>query len=151
MQRRPDRKIRHVFLIMTAFLLLFWGNAYADIAQGGSNELAVTNAIDSVGAMETLYNEFNETMDRYDRQISRCREITDPKEREKCKAIAAGLLERGKDILAKLVEQAVNIEAEIAMNKKKVGKRLAQKLDRLLTRVIAMRREANVRIKAITI
>ena len=148
MRKKPVPKIQHGFLAMASFLLLFGGNVSADIAQGGSNELAVANAIDSVGGMETVYEQFNETLDSYDLQKSRCKEIADPKEREKCEAIANGLLEKGKDILAKLIEQAGNIEAEIAMNKKKVGKRLSQKLDRLLTKVIAMRQEANKKMTA---
>lgn len=147
MEKKPDAKIRHVLLMMASFLLLFGGNAHADIAQGGSDELAVTNAIESVGGMELMYDQLMEIMDEYDRQIASCKEISDPKEREKCLAIAKALLQKGKDILKKLIAQAASIEAEIAMNKKKVGKKLSKKLDRLLTRVIAMRQKANTRMK----
>ena len=147
MKKDPVTDIWHVLLMIASFLLLFGGNAYADIAQGGSNELAVTNAIESVGGMESMYEQFMEIMDEYDRQIARCREISDPNEREKCLAIARALLQKGKDILKKLIAQAASIEAEITMNKKKIGKKLSEKLDRLLTRVIAMRQKANTRMK----
>ena len=148
MKKQTTGKIEYGFLAIASFLLLFGGNVYADIAQGGPNELAVASAIHSVGGMEALYEQFNETMDSYDRQRSRCREISDSKEREECEAIAGALLEKGKDILARLIEQAGNIEAEIATNKKKVGKRLSQKLDRLLQKVISIRQEANKKLAA---
>lgn len=150
MNKKAVLKIQYVFLMMASFLLLFGGNAYADIAQGGSNELAVTDAIESVGGMEAMYEQFTQIMDEYDRQIARCREISDPKEREKCLAIASALLQKGKDILKKLIAQAASIEAEITMKKKKIGKKLSKKLDRLLTRVIAMRQNANTRMKTKT-
>lgn len=148
MKKKSARNIGYVLLITAPFLLLYGGELCADIAQGGSNELAVASAIHSVGGMETLYAQFTETMNSYDLQRARCGEIKDPKEREKCEALAMELLEKGKDILAKLLEQAANIEAEIAMNKKKVGQRLSQKLDRLLIKVMTMRQEASKKMAA---
>jgi len=77
----------------------------------------------------SLFEEFNGVMAEY--------------ESEGSESIRKELLKKAKNILAKLIEQANNVESEISIiAKKKLGKLYSEKLDRVLSSVLQMREAA---------
>jgi hypothetical protein len=137
------------FLIVLLFVLVsFQSSADSDVGSGQAGVTSVTSMVHSAGEVEILFNQFNKTMENYDNQKTKCGRLIDPKEKARCNSIAKRLLKDAKDILAKLNKQARGIESEIAVKRKKVNKRLAKKLDRILKAVVEMRRAANSRMKA---
>lgn len=148
MLRRDRKKIQYFFPGILFFLLTASGSIYADVGGGGSDVTSVSSIIHSIGEAQSLFNDFNQLIQNYDGKKLECTKIIDPKERTKCLSIAEEILEKAKDVLAKLNEQAVSIESEIAINKKRVSKEFVAKLDRLLSLVVRMRQEANERMKS---
>lgn len=104
-------------------------NAYADPSGGGSTAVSVADTIHSAVEVASLFEEFNGVMAEYESEGSGDRR----KE----------LLKKAKNILAKLIEQANNVESEISIiAKKKLDKAYSKKLDRVLSRVVQMREAA---------
>lgn len=104
-------------------------NAYADPSGGGSTAVSVADTIHSAVEVASLFEEFNGVMAEY--------------ESESAGELKKELLKRAKNILAKLIEQANNVESEISIiAKKKLGKLYSKKLDRVLSSVLQMREAA---------
>lgn len=104
-------------------------NAYADPSGGGSTVVSVADTIHSAAEVASLLEEFNGAMAEY--------------ESEGSESIRKELLKKAKNILAKLIEQANNVESEISIiAKKKLGKLYSKKLDRVLSSVLQMREAA---------
>ena len=104
-------------------------NAYADPSGGGSTVVSVADTIHSAVGVVSLFEEFNGVMAEY--------------ESESAGELKKELLKRAKNILAKLIEQANNVESEISIiAKKKLGKLYSKKLDRVLSSVLQMREAA---------
>jgi len=147
MLKKSRRKmvIWHVSIML--LLMATAGIVHADVGHGGADVSTVTSVIHAAGDLESMLEKFNAAMDQYAAEKSRCEKIVDPNERVKCVALSKKLLEEAADLLAKLNEQADRIESTIALNKKRVGKDLSEKLDRVLERVVKVRQEANARMK----
>lgn len=104
-------------------------NAYADPSGGGSTAVSVADTIHSAAEVASLFEEFNGVMAEY--------------ESESAGELRKELLKKAKNILAKLIEQANNVESEISIiAKKKLGKLYSKKLDRVLSSVLQMREAA---------
>ena len=104
-------------------------NAFADPSGGGSTTVSVADTLHSAKEVASLSEEFNQVMAKYESEDS-----GDIKEE---------LLKKAINILAKLIEQANNVESEISIiAKKKLGKLYSKKLDRVLSNVLKMREAA---------
>jgi 2C-methyl-D-erythritol 2,4-cyclodiphosphate synthase len=117
------------FMALLIALIVCNPNAYADPSGGGSTAVSVADTIHSAVEVASLFEEFNGVMAEY--------------ESEDSEDIRKELLKKAKNILAKLIEQANNVESEISiMAKKKLDELYAKKLDRVLSRVVQMREAA---------
>ena len=109
-------------------------NAYADPSGGGSTAVSVADTVHSAAEAASLSEEFNQVMSEY--------------ESEGSEEIKKELLKRAKNIFAKLIEQANNVESEISIiAKKKLGKLYSKKLDRVLSSVLQMREAAEKKMQ----
>jgi hypothetical protein len=107
----------------------------ADPSGGGTAATSVAGAVHGAGDVAALAEQFGAVMDRYAREPS-------PDRRRK-------LLQEANDILARLVAQADDVEAEIAiLSQKKLEKPYLDKLERVLANVQGMRRQAEARMAA---
>jgi 2C-methyl-D-erythritol 2,4-cyclodiphosphate synthase len=110
-------------------------NAHADPSGGGTAVVTVANLVHAAAAAASLSEDFGAVMDEYDKEVSEARK----KE----------LLDRAKNILTKLIEQANSVESEISiLSKKKLDKVYSKKLDRVLSSVLRMREAAQKRMQA---
>ena len=126
------------FPLLALLIALIVGipNAYADPSGGGYAAVSVADAIHSAGEVASLFEEFNGVMAAY--------------ESEGSEDIKKELLKKAKDILAKLIEQANNVESEISiMAKKKLNKVYSKKLDRVLSSVLQMKEAAERKMQAV--
>ena len=120
-----------LFLLLALLIVLIVcnPNAYADPSGGGSTAVSVADTIHSAVEVTSLSEEFNQVMAEFDAESSGDRR----KE----------LLKKAKNILAKLIQQANNVESEISIiAEKKLGKRYSKKLDRVLSRVLQLKEAA---------
>jgi hypothetical protein len=109
-------------------------NVYADPSGGGSTAVSVAETIHSAAEVASLSEELNQVMDKYAAEGS--------------EDIRKELLIKAKNILAKLIEQANNVESEISiLSKKKLDKVYSKKLDRVLSNVLQMREAAERKIQ----
>lgn len=107
--------------------------AMARAGGGGSHTVSVAGAVHSAGDLISSLDAFNALMDRYDTEIL-------PEEKRK-------ILTRAKDLLAKLLEQANNVESEIMiLSQKKLTQAQQAKLDRVLKIVATKREQAKKRM-----
>ena len=121
-------------LILLIALIVCNPNAFADPSGGGSTVVSVADTIHSAVGVASLFEEFNGVMAEY--------------ESESSGELRKELLKRAKNILAKLIEQANNVESEISIiAKKKLGKLYSKKLDRVLSSVLQMRETAERKIQ----
>ncbi len=110
-------------------------NAHADPSGGGSTAVSVADTVHSAAELTSLSEEFNSVMREY--------------ESEGSEEIRNELLKRAKNIFAKLIEQANNVESEISIiSKKKLGKLYSRKLDRVLSIVLQMKEVAERKMQA---
>ena len=101
-------------------------NAYSDPSKSGTPTVSVANTIHSAAQVVSLFKEFNRVMAEYDS------EYLEDKKKE--------LLNRAKNILNQLIEQANNVESEISiLSKKKLDKIYSKKLERVLANVLRMK------------
>ena len=124
------------FPLLALFIVLIVcsPNAYADPSGGGTTAVSVADTVHSAAGVASLSQEFNQVMAEY--------------ESEDSEDIREGLLKRAKNILAKLIEQANNMESEISIiAKKKLGKLYSKKLDRVLSSVLQMREAAEKKMQ----
>ncbi|MFO7785675.1 MAG: hypothetical protein ACQET7_14465 [Thermodesulfobacteriota bacterium] len=122
-------------LVVLTFVLISPVNSYADASGGGSAATSVADAVHAAGEVQSLADQFNSVMDRFDRE-----ESVDRKKR---------LLQEAENILAKLIAQANDVESEISiLSRKKLDKVYANKLDRVLANVQNMRKAAQDRMEA---
>jgi 2C-methyl-D-erythritol 2,4-cyclodiphosphate synthase len=116
-------------LVFLFALIVCNPNAYADPSGGGSTAVSVADTVHSAAEVASFSEEFNSVMGKY--------------ESEESDEIKKELLKKAKNILAKLIEQANNVESEISIiSKKKLGKLYSKKLDRVLSIVLQMREVA---------
>ncbi len=141
------QKMSYLVLALVILVMFPSNDIHADIGQGKKEVRSVSSSIHKVADVQSLFSRFNESLDAYEGKKSECDAIIDPNEKEKCLLTAKDILEQAKDILAQLNQQANSIESEIAINKKKVDQNFSEKLDRLLTEVVRMRKEANARMQ----
>jgi hypothetical protein len=132
-------KINHAcpfpFLALLIVLIVCNPNAYADPSGGGSTTVSVAETIHSAVEVASLSEELNQVMDEY--------------EAEGIEDIRKELLRQAKNILARLIEQANNVESEISIiSKKKLDKVYSKKLDRVLSNVLQMREAAERKMQA---
>jgi 2C-methyl-D-erythritol 2,4-cyclodiphosphate synthase len=121
-------------LALLIALIVYSPNAYADPSGGGTTAVSVADTVHSAAEVASLSQEFNQVMAEY--------------ESESSEDIREGLLKRAKNILAKLIEQANNVESEISIvAKKKLGKLYSKKLDRVLSSVLEMREAAEKKMQ----
>jgi len=110
-------------------------NAYADPSGGGTTAVSVANTIHSAAQVVSLSKEFDNVMAEYES------EGVEDRRNE--------LLNRAKNILNQLIEQANNVESEISIvSKKKLDKVYSKKLDRVLLIVLRMREAADKKMQA---
>jgi 2C-methyl-D-erythritol 2,4-cyclodiphosphate synthase len=121
-------------LVLLIALIVCNPNAYADPSGGGSTAVSVADTIHSAVEVVSLFEEFNGVMAEY--------------ESESSGELRKELLKKAKNILAKLIEQANNVESEISIiAKKKLGKLYSKKLDRVLSSVLQMREAAESKMQ----
>jgi hypothetical protein len=120
-----------------AFVLALWfcpPNAYADPSGGGATAVSVAETVHAAAQVAFLSEELNQVMAEYRSEISADRRNV--------------LLKKAKDILARLIEQANNVESEISiLSEKKLDTVYAQKLDRVLSRVLQMKAAAESKLQ----
>ncbi len=122
-------------LALLIVLIVCNPNAYADPSGGGSTAVSVADTVHSAAELTSLSEEFNSVMREY--------------ESEGSEDIKNELLKRAKNIFAKLIEQANNVESEISIiSKKKLGKLYSKKLDRVLSIVLQMKEVAERKMQA---
>jgi len=110
-------------------------NVSADPSGGGATTVSVANAVHSAAAVASLSDAFNGVMAEYEAEAS------EERRRE--------LLDKAKNLLIKLIEQANNVESEISIvSKKKLDKVYSKKLDRVLSNVLRMREAAEKKMQA---
>jgi hypothetical protein len=115
-------------------VITFNPNAYADPSGGGSAAVSVANTIHSAAQVVSLSEEFDSVMAEYESEVSGDRK--------------KALLNKAKNILSKLIEQADNVESEISIvSKKKLDKVYSKKLDRVLSNVLRMREAAEKKMQ----
>lgn len=125
--------------IFSSFIIfiLYSSSAYSDPSGGGAEVVSVAEAVHSAGQVAFLFEAYSKVMDDA--------EVETDKERRSI------LLERANTILEKLIQQANNVESEIAiLTSKKLDKSYMQKLDRVLTNVRKMKTSAEQRMQAAT-
>lgn len=130
-------KFAYPFSLLAVFiaLILCNTNSYADPSGGGANTVSVADAIHSAAEVASLSEELENVMDEY--------------ASEGAADIRNELLKKAKNILAKLIEQANNVESEISIiSKKKLDKVYSKKLDRVLSNVLQMRDAAERKMQA---
>jgi len=121
-------------LALLIVLIVCNPNAYADPSGGGSTAVSVAETIHSAVEVASLSEELNQVMTEY--------------ESEGSEDTRNELLKKAKNILAKLVEQANNVESEISIiSKKKLDKVYSKKLDRVLSNVLQMREAAKKKMQ----
>jgi hypothetical protein len=128
----------YAFFLLTLLLALTICKpcVYADPSGGGSATVSVANAVHSAAAVTSLSEELSNVMAEYESEESEARKLE--------------LLNKAKDLLAKLVEQSNNVESEISiLSKKKMDKVYSEKLDRVLSTVLEMRKAAAKKIQAV--
>jgi len=124
------------FILSALFIALiaFISNAHADPSGGETAAVSVASVVHGAADAAALSEEFDAVMDQYDKEVSAGRK----KE----------LLEKAKNIMAKLIEQANNVESEISiLSKKKLDKVYLKKLDRVLSSGLRMREAAKKRLQ----
>ena len=122
-------------LALVIALLLFIPAAFADPSGGGPAANSVAKAVHKAARVSALAEEFNRTMSAY--------------AAEKDEASRNEMLKKAQNILAKLIEQANNVESEISiLAKKKLDKVYTRKLDRVLSNVLQMKAAADKRMKS---
>ena len=121
-------------LALLIALTVYVSYAYADPSGGGTATISVANAVHSAAAVASLSEEFNSVMAEYDSEF-----LKDKKQE---------LLNRAKNILNQLIEQANNVESEISiLSKKKLDKIYSKKLERVLSNVLRMREAAEKKMQ----
>ena len=132
-------KIHWLFpLISVLFLSLILGapQAFADPSPGGAAAVSVADACHNAASVAALSQELDAVM----AQIA---SATTEGERKK-------LIEKAKNIFAKLMEQANNVESEISiLSKKKLGKQHLAKLSRVLSTVLTLKSLAQNKMQAL--
>jgi 2C-methyl-D-erythritol 2,4-cyclodiphosphate synthase len=129
-------KYGYPFSLLAIFIALIvcTTNSYADPSGGGATAVSVADAIHSAAEVAALSEEFAKVMDEYASEGS--------------EDIRNELLKKAKNILAKLIEQANNVESEISIiSKKKLDRVYSKKLDRVLSSVIQMREAAEKKMQ----
>lgn len=130
-------KYAYPFSLLAIFIALFVCNtySYADPSGGGATTVSVADAIHSAAEVASLSEELENVMDEYASEGSA--------------DIRNELLKKAKNILAKLIEQANNVESEISiLSKKKLDEVYSKKLDRVLSNVLQMREAAERKLQA---
>ena len=122
-------------LILFMVLMVFNPNAYADPSGGGTTAVSVAGNIHAAAKVATLAEEFNQVMAEY--------------ESEGSEILRKELWMKVKNIFAKLIEQANNVESEISiMAEKKLDKVYAEKLDRVLSNVLEIKAAAERKMRS---
>jgi len=122
-------------LVLFAALTVCNPKVSADPSGGGATAVSVANAVHSAAAVASLSEELNGVMAEYEAEAS--------EERKK------ELLDKAKNLLIKLIEQANNVESEISIvSKKKLDKVYSEKIDRVLSNVLQMREAAQKKMQA---
>ena len=120
-----------------AFILALWvcpPDAYAAPSGGGATAVSVAETVHAAAQVASLSEELNQVLAEYQSEISA--------ERRK------ELLKKAKNLLARLIEQANNVEAEISiLSEKKLDTVYAQKLERVLSRVLEMKAAAESKLQ----
>jgi hypothetical protein len=128
----------HLFIFLVILMSGLVSNhpeAWAEPSAGEPAAVPVATAVHGAADAASLFDEFNAVMDQYDRETSPARK----KE----------LLEKAKNILARLIDQAKSVESEVSvLTKKRLDKIYVKKLNRVLSRVAQMRNEAQQRMLA---
>ena len=108
--------------------------AYADPSGGGRAAVSVANTMHSAAQVVSLSEQLDSVIAEYESEVSG--------ERKKA------LLDKAKNILNKLIEQADSVESEISIvSKKKLDKVYSKKLDRVLSNVLRMREAAEKKMQ----
>ena len=122
-------------LVFIIALIAYSPKTYADPSGGGTAAVSVADSVHAAAEVASLFDEFNQVMGDYELETSE----------QKRKA----LLDRAREILAQLIEQANNVESEISiLSKKKLDRLYSKKLDRVLSSVLQMREMAQKRMQA---
>ena len=115
-------------------LIAFNSDVYADPSGGGTAAISVANTIHSAAVVVSLSEKFNSVMAEYSSEA-----LKDRKEE---------LLNKAKNILNQLIEQANNVESEISIvSKKNLDKIYSKKLDRVLSKVLQMKEAAEKKMQ----
>ncbi len=122
-------------LVFLTLVLISPVSSYADASGGGSAATSVADAVHAAGEVQSLADQLNAVMNRFDREESADRK--------------KALLQEAENILAKLIARANDVESEISiLSRKKLDKVYANKLDRVLANVRNMRQAARNRMEA---
>ena len=121
--------------ILLIFMTVWIPNVHADASGGGSTAVSVSDVVYSAAEVEALAEKFDAIMAEYGKEASTGRKTE--------------LLNKAKDLLTKLIEQANNVESEISiLSKKKLDKVYAEKLERILSSILQMRETAQKQMLA---
>ena len=130
-------KIRGIYhlplLVFLITLITYSPNVFADPSGGGTAAVAVADSVHSAAQVASLFDQFNMVMGDYESETS--------------ETARKALLDRARQILSQLIEQANNVESEISIiSNKKLDKIYAKKLDRILASVLQMKKTAQKRM-----
>jgi hypothetical protein len=137
-RRRNNMKIaKAVPLAVSALftvLLVCSSIADADPSGGGVAAVSVAETVHAAAQVASLSEELDQVLAEYRSEISADRR--------------KALLKQAKNILARLIEQANNVESEISiLSEKKLDTVYAQKLERVLSRVLQMKAAAESKLQ----
>lgn len=141
-----------LFTILFMFSLIVVSNVHADLGAVGQKAQplsAVAFSIRSAGDVAASASEFKGIMDEYDQQREKCKELKDTAEIARCNERLRSTLDRARDILKKLNQQADLIESRISTvsSLKPANSGYMKKVDSVLASVREMRMEANRRME----
>lgn len=143
------------FWMVLLFLFFSFNMAWGDLGRVAPKKnpstRAVVDIINLAGLMQDTQTQLTIVLEKYDIKEKECKQITDASRKATCQDELAALRQKAKMLFKQLNDQALSVEAQIAISKKKLDDKQLDKLDRILSQVKTMRQTSADELKKRTL